>query len=359
MKSSKLKVLLSLVCMALLWTGLAGTINTPQAAAQSKGDVKPLELSLALVVAPTHTRWTGSIAPWVKMAEERTGGKIKIVPYFAETLAKGAETYTAVSQGLADMAEVSTSHAPGQFRLTDFFSLPGLEIADSVVASRLHWHLTQTVPEFGKQYADTKVITAFSHGGGANLLMSREPIRTLEGLKGKKINIYGGPIGVGTAQALGFTPMHMNIPDVYLSVEKGVLDGVISSVSLITSRKFGEIMKHYTSGPTFGGAPFVIVMNHDKWKKLPLDVQKVFDEIGGVPGAELFGKGMVKDEEDGREGGIKKYGCEFYKLPPDELARWVKPLGAVQEQWVNDMEKKGLAAKKVMEEYRRFVKNAK
>ena len=106
MKSSKSKVLLSMVCMALLFTGLAGTITPPQAAAQTKTEVKPMELSLALVVAPTHTRWTGSIAPWVKMAEERTGGKIKIVPYFAETLAKGAETYTAVSQGLADMAEV-------------------------------------------------------------------------------------------------------------------------------------------------------------------------------------------------------------------------------------------------------------
>ena len=359
MKRNHWRVLVSAACMVLLLTGLAGTIDAPRAAAQAKADLKPIELSLALVVAPTHTRWTGSIAPWVKMAEERTGGKIKIVPYFAETLAKGAETYNAVSQGLADMGEVSTSHAPGQFRLTDFFSLPGLEITDSVMASRLHWDLIQKVPEFAKQYADTKVLTAYSHGGGSNLLMSKEPIRTLEDLKGKKINVYGGPIGVGTAKALGFTPIHMNIPDVYLSVEKGVLDGVISSVSLITSRKFGEIMKHYTSGPTFGGAPFVIVMNHGKWNKLPADVKKVFEEIGGMSGAELFGKGMVKDEEEGRADGAKKYGCEFYRLPPDELARWVKPLGTVQEDWIQDMEKRGLAAQKVMAEYRRFVKQAK
>ena len=64
-------------------------------------------------------------------------------------------------------------------------------------------------------------------------------------------------------------------------------------------------------------------------------------------------------EEDGRAEGVKKYGCEFYKLPPDELDRWVKLLGTVQEDWVKDMEKKGLAAQKVMAEYRRFIKNAK
>lgn len=357
---SKIKV--SALCVAFLLLAFSWPALSPsmaQTSAESKANIKPLELSLALMMPPTHTRWTGSMAPWIKMVEERTGGKVKIVPYFAETLAKGAEIYNAVSQGLADMGEVSTSHAPGQFRLADFFSLPGLAIPDSVVASRLHWHLINAVPEFGAQYAGTKPIIAYSHGGGANVVMCRTPIRTMEDMKGKKINIYGGPIGVGTAKALGFTPTHMNIPDVYLSVEKGVLDGVISSVSLIGSRKFGEIMKHYTSGPSFGGAPFLVVMNRDKWNKLPPDIQKAFDEVGGMSGSEMFGKGMVKDEEDGRQEGVKKYGCQFYKLPPDEQARWVKGLGTVQEDWVKDTEKKGLAAQKVMDEYRRFVKNAK
>jgi len=311
------------------------------------------------MIPPSHTRWTGSLEPWIKTLEGRTGGKVKIVPYFAEALAKGAEIYAATSQGIADLGEVSTSHAAGQFRLADFFLLPGLEISDSVVASRLHWHLTKTVPEFGAQYAATKVINTYAHGGSANVIMSRKPIHTLEDLRGKKLNIYGGSIGIGTAQALGFTPVHMNIPEVYMAVEKGVLDGVISSVSLITSRKFGEIMKHVTYGPSLGGAPFIFVMNRDKWNKLSPDVQRAFDEIGGMSGAEFFGKGMIKDEEDAKSGGIKKFGCEFYKLPPDELTRWVKRLDAVQEDWAKGMESKGLPVRKVFEEYHRFVQSKK
>jgi TRAP-type transport system periplasmic protein len=118
-------------------------------------------------------------------------------------------------------------------------------------------------------------------------------------------------------------------------------------------------MKHYTSGPSFGGAPFVVVMNRAKWDKLPPDIQKAFNEIGGMSGSEMYGRGMMKDEEDGRQEGIKKYGCQFYQLPPDELARWVKGLDPVQEDWVKDTEKRGLAAGKVMEEYRRYVKSAK
>ncbi len=359
MKSVKLKALLSVVAMASLLAGLALVMTPSQAAAQSKAAVKPLELSLALMMPSTHTRWTLSMAPWIKILEERAGGRIKIVPYFAASLAKGSEIYEAVSQGIADLGEVSTSHAPGRFRLADFFLLPGLDIKDSVVASRLHWDLIQRVPEFAAQYADVKVTHVYTHGGAANVIMCRTPIHTMEDLKGKKINIYGGPIGIGIAKALGFTPIHMNIPDVYLAVEKGVMDGVISSVSLVTSRKFGEIMKHYTSGPTLGGAPFVFVMNRAKWNALPPDLQKVFDEVGGVYGSEFFGKGMVSDETEAREEGIKRFKCEFYELPPDELARWNKRLEDVQEDWVKDMESKGLAARKVMEEYRRFVKKAK
>jgi TRAP-type C4-dicarboxylate transport system substrate-binding protein len=299
------------------------------------------------------------MAPWIKILEERAGGKVKIVPYFAESLAKGSEIYEAVSQGIADLGEVSTSHAPGRFRLTDFFLLPGLEIPNSVAASLLHWHLIQAVPEFAAQYADVRVTHVYTHGGSANVIMSRTSIRTMEDLKGKKLNIYGGPIGIGIAKALGFTPIHMNIPEVYLAVEKGVMDGVISSISLITSRKYGEIMKHVTYGPTLGGAPFIFVMNRAKWNKLPPDLQKVFNEVGGTYGSEFFGKGMVADENEAREGGIKKFGCEFYALPPDELAKWNKRLEAVQEDWVKGAESKGLAARKVMEGYRRFVQKAK
>ena len=180
MKKKKLVTLFSSVCVVL---ALAAIAFTTPAWAQTTPSTKPVELSLALMIPPSHTRWTGSLEPWIKTLEGRTGGKVKIVPYFAEALAKGAEIYAATSQGIADLGEVSTSHAAGQFRFADCFLLPGLEIPDSVVASRLHWHLTKTVPEFGAQYAQTKVINTYAHGGSANVIMSRKPVRTLEELE--------------------------------------------------------------------------------------------------------------------------------------------------------------------------------
>lgn len=357
-KSRSILSLVSITCVVLASVTLAFTTAWAQSAPAAKPTVKPAELSLALMMPPSHTRWILSTDPWIKNLEGRTGGKVKIVPYFAEALAKSSEIYAATSTGIADMGEVVTYHVAGQFPLTDFFLLPGLEITSSLMASRLHWHLTTKVPEFGAQYAATKMIVTSSHGGDAVVLMSTKPIRTLEELKGKKLFI-GSPVGVAIANALGCTPVQMSMQDVYMSVEKGVLDGVISSVTLLSSRKFGEIMKHVTYGPTFGGAPWIFFMNRDKWSKLPPDVQKAFDDLGGAHGADFFGKGMLKEEEDARQESVKKYGCTFYKLPPDELGRWVKRVNVVQDDWVNKMESKKLPGRKVMDEYRRFVKSAK
>lgn len=357
MKKRNVTTLLGIACMVLAFLAPVFIPEWAQAASPTEKDSKPIELSLALMMPSTHIRWKRSMAPWIKMLEERAKGKIKIVPYFAGSLAKGSEIFNAVSQGIADLGEVSTGHSPGRFRLADFFQLPGLAVSDCAVGSRLHWDLIQNVPEFAAQYAETKVILAYAYAGGAsNLIMSRVPIHTLEDLHGKKLNIYGGPIGIGIAKALGFTPIHMNIPSVYLAVEKGVMDGVISHVSLITSRRFGEIMKHVTYGVTFGGAPMVFVMNRAKWNGLPPDVQKAFDEVGGMYGSGFFGENFLLDENDAREGGIKQFNCEFYELPPDELAKWNTRLEAVQQDWVKRMEEKGLAASKVIEEYKRFVK---
>ncbi len=82
----------------------------------------------------------------------------------------------------------------------------------------------------------------------------------------------------------------------------------------------------------------------------------IIDELGGGWGAEYFGNVLNKETEDSKIEGKQKYGVEYYKLPPDELAKWIKKLEPVQDEWIKGMESKGLAAKKVFEEYKRFVK---
>ena len=103
----------------------------------------------------------------------------------------------------------------------------------------------------------------------------------------------------------------------------------------------------------------MVNMNPDTWKKLPPEVQKVFDELGGKWGAEFFGKGMDTEDERAMEESKAKYKCDFFQLPQAEVAKWNKALDPVQEQWIKGIEAKGLPARKMFEEYRRFISAAK
>jgi len=353
-----------LVVSAIIVGGCEAPASTPAPtpapapAPTSQPTAEPIELSLALMVPPTHTRWIGTVEPWLKSIEEGTEGKVKVVPYFAEALAKSSEIYNATATGVADLGELVTYHAAGQFPYSDFFLLPGLSIPDSVMGSRLHWHLAQTIPEFGAQYKDTKLLAAYVQTGKMYSVMSVDPVRTLDDVKGKKLWV-GGPVGTAIGEAIGATPVSMSMADVYMAVEKGVLDGVVSGWSLLASRKFGEIMKNVAYGPGFGGTPFIFFMNLDTWNGLPSDVQKVFDNLGGEAAAVYLGERLDQEMYDTRKIAEEQYNCEFYELPSSELANWVEHLNVVKDDWLASMNEKGLSGQKVIDEYLRFVQSTK
>ena len=48
-------------------------------------------LSLNLPIAPVHTRWTGAVKVYFDELQKRSGGRIDVEPYFAESLSKMSE----------------------------------------------------------------------------------------------------------------------------------------------------------------------------------------------------------------------------------------------------------------------------
>ena len=62
---------------------------------------KTYELSLSLVTPPAHLRNKHVIRPWIQMLEERSGGKLKVTPYYANALAPFPEQFDAARKGIA------------------------------------------------------------------------------------------------------------------------------------------------------------------------------------------------------------------------------------------------------------------
>ena len=306
----------------------------------------PIELSLNVIIPPKHLRNINVLQPWVKMIEERTQGKVKITTYYGAALAPIPETFNSTVSGVADVSEGIAYATPGRFPLTETVMLPELGLETSLNCSRALWHVYKNFPELKKEYAGVKML--WLHVTPAVKLITRKkPVRSLDDLKGLKIRVSGAT-AVKMGKALGFTPVSMPMGDLYLGLEKGVIDGVALPVEILISRRLGEVSK-YVIDIDLGHDTFFVVMNTGIWKRLPADVQKVFEELSGDWAVDFTGKAWDTFDQEAR-GQVKAKGIEFITLPPAEDAKWKKLLSPIKNEYAAELDAKGLPGTKVLSE---------
>ena len=153
---------------------------------------------------------------------------------------------------------------------------------------------------------------------------------------------------------LGGLPVPLQMPDVYDSLRRGVIDGVTVDLSTLKYWKFAEVEKYVTADWQLGtGYTFYWVINKGKWDALPPDVQKVFDEVS----AETREKqAMLWNQMDieGRDLFISK-GGQIISLSDAEATKWINAVAPVIVEYKKSMVSKGFTEAEV-DEWLSFIK---
>ena len=282
-----------------------------------------------------------ALQPWVKQVEAATKGKVKIEIFPAQTLAKGPDIWNAVKTGMADMGWCFHGYWPDMTPLSDVITLPFLPFTTAEKGSEVLWNLYEKFPVIQKEYKDVKVLTMWA-SSPYFLITTKKQVKTMEDLKGMKIRVVGGP-PTEQMKALGAVPTLIPMPDTYLSLDRGVIDGMGAPWEAIHGFRLYEIVKYYTIAP-LSAVYFSMCMNKAKWESLPKDVQQAIMSVGGLKGAKFWGKNWFDTAEAGVQELIKKGNYEMvkYTVPPEELSRWRKVAGEpLWKEWVKKMESKG------------------
>ena len=104
---------------------------------------------------------------------------------------------------------------------------------------------------------------------------SKRPLRTPEDFKGLKFRVMQSPVFVKTVEALGARAVPIAWPEVYTSLQTGVIDGAEVPPSVIELGKLYEVQKYLTlDGHTYTDDCFVI--SDAFFERLPKDVQLIF-----------------------------------------------------------------------------------
>jgi len=314
-----------------------------------------IELKFAHQNPPKGHTTVKFLDPWMKQVEEATKGRIKIISYPAQTLAKANQNFEAVEGGVADMSWVQLGYYPGRFPLTDVMTLPFIPIPGAAKNCRILQELYETFPEMQKHYSTVKVL--FLHTSDPYMLATRKPVRNQEDLKGMKIRIMGAEPSEA-AKRLGASALFMPMPGVYEAAEKGVIEAAALPWAAVATFRLNEVFRYWTDVSTWL-APFMVCMNLDAWNSLPPDVQQQVMSVSGVKGAEFAGSSAWgPDLMEGIQARAKGTKAEMTRVELDEgeYAKWKKIAGEpIWEDWVKRMEDKNLPGRKVLNEALRLL----
>ena len=312
------------------------------------------EYRMSLVVG-TAFPWGKGGEIWANKVKEKTQGRINIKLYPGVSLIQGDQTreFSALRQGVIDMAIGSTINWSPQVKQLNLFSLPFL-MPDYAAIDAL------TQGEVGQQMFTILdkagvVPLAWGENGYRELTNSKHAIKTPADLKGLKIRIVGSPLFIDTFTALGANPTQMSWADAQPAFASGAVDGQENPLSIFTAAKLQNVGQKYVTMWHYVADPLVFVVNKEVWNSwTPADREAVRQAAveAGKEEIAIARKGLIEPGQPLLKD-IAAMGVTVTELTPQDRDAFVKVTRPVYDKWkpqvgtdLVNMAEKAIAARK-------------
>lgn len=286
---------------------------------------------------------------WGAWLKEKTGNKVEIEWYWADSLAKARDNINATKGGIADMCTNSSwGYHKTLFPVWQYSELLMLGPADWGAHSRAVKKLYESIPVLREELDKSGLKIIGMIGVHPTHFMTRKPVHKLEDMKGMRIRAFG-PVA-DWLKTVGVSPVGLTIYETYEAMQKGTVDGTQTYMYINIPYKLDEVSK-YAILPGIQNITVSMFMNRDVWNKLPKDVQKVFDEEAWGKLLDIGIKALDEDFNKSAEA-LKAKGIEFITVSPEEMARWKKTVQEpVYDKWLKDMKEKGVDGQMILDKY--------
>lgn len=290
------------------------------------------------------------------MIEEQTNGRVKVECYFAQSLLKYPDTYTGVSEGVADITLYVVGATPGVHALNEIFSLPFVgDMPGMMAGAEIYRELLAQCPEFDEENAsmNTKWISIRAMPPN-QLHLVNKPVTAPADVQGMKIITGTGPIA-DTLNAAGASAMQLGPPDWYTSLERGLAEAQLTHYAAVYEFKILELFNYHThfGGGGAGMIPIGFMVNLDTWNKLSASEQAVIVDVYDWVNEEslTLDIGLIETAIDE----AIAMGHTINELSPQEIALWAAAAEPHNEQYLADTEAKGWPAREVYEALKQLI----
>ncbi|OYD86456.1 C4-dicarboxylate ABC transporter [Azospirillum brasilense] len=308
---------------------LPGVVANGAAAADYKAEYK-----LSTVLGKPFP-WGIGGDRWAELVKEKTNGRINVKMYPGSALVNGDQTkeFTALRQGVIDMAVGSTINWSPQVKELNLFSLPFL-MPDHKAMDAL------TQGPVGKQLFDllaTKDVVplAWGENGFREVSNSKHAISKPEDLKGLKIRVVGSPLYLDTFTALGANPTQMSWADAQPALSTGAVDGQENPVAVFTAAKLPTLGQKHLTLWGYVADPLIFVVNKEVWNSWSKEDQEAVRAAAVQAAAEevaIARKGITA-QDDSLLKELAGQGVAVVQLTPEQQKAFQTATRAVYDKW--------------------------
>jgi len=287
----------------------------------------PIVIKFSHVVANDTPKGKGALR-FKELAEQRTGGRVKVEVYPNSQLYKDREEIEALQLGSVEMLAPSVSKfGPLGVKEYEVFDLPFI-FPDRNVLS----HVTEGpvgISLFRK--LEAKGIRGLAYwDNGFKMMTANRPMRTPEDFKGLKMRIQSSKVLEAQFRALGAIPQVMAFSEVYQALQTGVVDGTENTPSNIFTQKTHEVQKYLTVSD-HGYIGYAVIVNVKFWDSLPPDLRTQLE--GAMRDATRYANAIARQENEMALAGIKASGrTEIIELDGKQKAAWRKAMQPVYRE---------------------------
>jgi TRAP-type C4-dicarboxylate transport system substrate-binding protein len=260
-----------------------------------KGTLKPLMLAALVAGAPVAAqaadytiRATANsnendedydgLVVFENYVENASNGAIDVELFIGTQLcSKGAECLQGVADGSIDVYISTSGGAAGIFPYVQVLDLPYLMADDRVAEHVLSGDFTRKMRDMALEDSGgmIRLMTIGNTGGWRNFANTQRRIAAPGDMDGLKIRTVVADLPQELVRAMGASPTPIPWPELFTSLQTGVVEGSKNGITDIMGMKFPDAGLQYVTldGHAYMGALWW--MNNDKFMSMPEDLRRV------------------------------------------------------------------------------------
>ncbi len=278
---------------------------------------------------------TAGDSRFAELINERSGGNIQIDLHWSGALGAGPELWDLTSNGAVSLGPIVPHFSVDPF---PYYSLSATDVwiddGDGVRALQNQSELMTEVfggEVFQDEMASLNLHPLYNQPLPSYYIVTKDQSCDLDSRSGKRARSLCSGLPK-MLEAIGATPVTMDVADLYDALSRDAIDGVAFTLELMLQMDLAEVAQN-VCGPIFMYTNgYTVAMNLDEWESLSPEQQTLFTDVAAE--VEAWWVDEIMAAESGYMEELTALGVQFSALSDSDRAEWQSISPDFLAEWV-------------------------